>query len=234
MVVSNSWVYRGLSQGLGSPFARPWQGSVPRLGQSSVLSVQFPTEDDSSGSVLVGHRGPKVMDRYTVNALAVTLDYLTDSPVSPLKRELVECPDPFCSDISHDIFEFSETCFYIRAKSVPLKKLPVIAEMMRGVIEGISHRKEPLDMKRMATIIHRQILDSKEKLEDSPHYTFADAVIEDFLYSQGSEGLKERLNSIEHLQRLSSEPEEFWIDFIARYFVSSPCIVVSIRRSHLI
>ncbi|XP_015753164.1 PREDICTED: uncharacterized protein C3H1.02c-like [Acropora digitifera] len=96
------------------PYERPWQSSVPPVSQNVEKVVKFPTEDEESGSVLFGFRGPPGMDRYSVSAVSVMLDYLSDTSIAPLQRELVEIQDPFCSDISCDVLEFSETSLLLK------------------------------------------------------------------------------------------------------------------------
>ena len=47
------------------------------------------------------------------------MEYLTDSPVAPLQRELVEVEEPVCSDV--DLFELENkmTVFGITLSGVP-------------------------------------------------------------------------------------------------------------------
>ena len=40
--------------------------------------------------VCVAWRGPSALDRYNLMAMGMLLEYLTDTPVAPLQRELVE------------------------------------------------------------------------------------------------------------------------------------------------
>ena len=43
-------------------------------------------------------------DNYSIEALKVVMTYLTDSPVATLQQVLVECPDPYCSDVRVDCY----------------------------------------------------------------------------------------------------------------------------------
>ena len=58
--------------------------------------------------------------------MKVIMTYLTDSPVATLQQILVECADPYCSDVSFDFIENSESCLYITAENVPTEKLDEI------------------------------------------------------------------------------------------------------------
>ena len=44
--------------------------------------------------VCVAWRGPSALDRYSFTAVGVLLEYLTDTPVAPLQRDLVEVSWP--------------------------------------------------------------------------------------------------------------------------------------------
>ncbi len=62
-------------------------------------------------------------DDFSIEAMKVIMTYLTDSPVATLQQILVECPDPYCSDVSFDFIENSEGCLYITAENVPMENL---------------------------------------------------------------------------------------------------------------
>eukprot|EP00795_Rhopilema_esculentum_P010837 gene10837-19653_t len=81
-------------------------------------------------------------------------------------------------------------------------------------------------MERMNTVIHREILDSLDKLEDNPHDTMAQGLIGDFLYSNKPEQLKEYLNDLPRLEQLNKEPEQFWIDLLKKYLIDRPKVVI--------
>lgn len=207
------------------PYHRPWQTPVPPLNETEKV-VRFPTEDEESGSVLVGFRGPHCSDRYSLSALSVMLDYLTDTSIAPLQRELVEIPDPFCSDISCDVEEFLETALIIKAENVPFEKLSATKDKIKEVLGNLVDGKEAIDMDRLGVVIHRKILDTKNRFENHPHDTFADAIVGDFLYSSKPEDLQTRLNIIQDLDKLRKEPVNYWLDFLKKYFISSPGVVV--------
>ncbi|XP_015753163.1 PREDICTED: uncharacterized protein C05D11.1-like [Acropora digitifera] len=208
------------------PYERPWQSSVPPVSQNVEKVVKFPTEDEESGSILFGFRGPPGMDRYNVSAVSVMLDYLSDTSIAPLQRELVEIQDPFCSDISCDVLEFSETSLLLKAANVPFEKLSATKDKIKEVLGNIADGKEAIDMKRMSVVIHRKILETKDKFEKNPHDTFADIIIGDFLYSSKPEELQARANVIQDLEKLQSEPVNFWVSCLNKYFVLSPSVVI--------
>ena len=179
----------------------------------------------------MGFRGPSCRDHYSISTLSVILDYLSDTSIAPLQRELVEIPDPFCSDISCDIMEFLESAFVIKAENVPFEKLSAAKEKVKEVLGSLSNGKEAIDMNRLGVVIHRKILDSKNRFENYPHDTFADAIVGDFLYSAKPEDLQARLSTIQDLEKLRHEPVSYWLGFLKKYFISTPSVVVSDKNS---
>lgn len=175
----------------------------------------------------MGFRGPPCKDFYSLSALSIILDYLTDTSIAPLQRELVEIPDPFCSDISCDTMTFLASSFLIKAENVPFDKLSAANEKIKEVLGNLAIGKEPIDMNRLGVVIHRKILDTKNRFENYPHDTFADAIVGDFLYSLRPEDLQARLNTIQDLEKLRQEPVDYWLTFLKKYFISSPSVVVS-------
>ena len=48
--------------------------------------------------------------------------------MAPLQRELVEVPDPFCSDVHQSVMENAETCVGFTLTGVPTEKLCCIKD----------------------------------------------------------------------------------------------------------
>jgi Zn-dependent M16 (insulinase) family peptidase len=65
---------------------RPWSSIPPPLTSSSTYDIQFPSEDESMGSVYIGWRGPDWTDFESLDALHILWTYLTDSTLAPLQR----------------------------------------------------------------------------------------------------------------------------------------------------
>ena len=73
---------------------------------SSPLTISFPSEDESRGTISIAWRGPPYDERSQWAHLSLVWDYLTDSAASPLQLAFVENDDPLCADIgpAHDVF----------------------------------------------------------------------------------------------------------------------------------
>ncbi|XP_071956159.1 uncharacterized protein C05D11.1-like [Antedon mediterranea] len=215
-----------IEKGALPPYTRPWQSPVPPLPESVVRTIPYPSDDESNGMVYIGWRGPKSQDLYEMSALNVILEYLTDTSVAPLQREFVEIEDPYCSKVRKSIIENSEACFYIKFDNTPVGKLDQIKQKLLTVIGDIVSGKEAIDMTRMASVIHREILDSLNNMEERPHDTFAFICIGDFLYGNKAEELNKRLNQIEDFKKLIKEPAEFWNNLLKRYVTEAKAVTI--------
>ncbi|XP_026679888.1 uncharacterized protein C05D11.1 [Diaphorina citri] len=92
-----------MAKGDRGDFTRSWQSPVPPLTASLDKSVPYPCDNEDNGMVYIGWRGPSaVTELYKLTACAVLLKYLTDTPVSPLPKEFVDIPDPYCSEVSSE------------------------------------------------------------------------------------------------------------------------------------
>ncbi len=69
---------------------RPWQSPVPPLKDSVTKEIPFPTAETEDGIVRVGVRGPSALDRLAMAAAGVLMEYLADTAVAPIQRDLVE------------------------------------------------------------------------------------------------------------------------------------------------
>eukprot|EP00794_Sanderia_malayensis_P015886 gene15886-17486_t len=215
-----------VSKGDLPEFCRPWQSPVPELKETVERTIEFPTEDESNGMILIGWRGPHVLEYYKLAALDILMQYLTETSAAPFQKELVEIDDPFCSDIYYSEMENFETCFYLKASGVPKGKLIQVRERVEKVLNDIANKVSSIDMERVGILIHREILDTLDKLEDSPHDNLASGVIGDFLYSDTPERLEDYFNDVPRLERLKNENSEFWLALLVEFLVEKPKVVI--------
>ncbi|XP_041346924.1 LOW QUALITY PROTEIN: uncharacterized protein C05D11.1-like, partial [Gigantopelta aegis] len=176
-----------LSKGQLSSFDRPWQSPIDPLESTKVEEVPFPTSEEDDGLVRIGWRGPKAKERYAMTAMEVLMEYLTDTPVAPLQRDLVEIEEPYCCDVDVLQLENNVTVFGITLEGVPTEKLVNINIKVKEVLEKLSNGTEEIDVKRMTNILNQRILKVANQVEESPHYFFAFSLIGDFLFGDTPE-----------------------------------------------
>ncbi|XP_041369326.1 uncharacterized protein C05D11.1-like [Gigantopelta aegis] len=214
------------SKGDLPPFTRPWQSEVPPLESNVEQVIAYPSDDEKYGMVYIGWRGPKAKEQYRMLSLGVLMQYLSDSAIAPLQRELVEIADPYCSKIRDAMIENSESCVYFQFQNVPLDKLKLIHPKLVDILRNLATGNEPFDMKRMSNLIHRSMLETLNSVEDSPHDAMAFILLSDFLYGDNQEDLEMRVNSIANYKKMKLEPETYWREILEQYFVDKPTIVM--------
>lgn len=215
-----------------SSYARPWQSPVPPLLETVEKTVSYPCDDEESGMVVMAWRGPLAKEQKRLSALLVLMEYLTYTSVSPMQRDFVELEEPYANDISYSIIENSESCFYFHFDNVPLGKLQEISPRLLTLFENLSQKKEMIDMKRMKSIIHRQILEAMSALEDAPHSYIAFHIIGEFLYGNTLDDMTSRLNQIDFFRQLETEPQDYWVDLLTSVFIGKKYVLILGQPSH--
>uniref|UniRef100_A0A8C4QG71 Peptidase M16 C-terminal domain-containing protein n=1 Tax=Eptatretus burgeri TaxID=7764 RepID=A0A8C4QG71_EPTBU len=166
---------------------RPWLSPVPEFVASLQKLVLYPSDDESTGIVTLCWRGPMAKELFEMTAIGTLMEYLTDTPISPLQRELVEIAEPFCNKVKWSVQENSVGCVLIKSCNVPFQKLHDVRAKVFDTLERISNGTDVLDMQRMQTVIHRQILETRNHMEEHPHKSVAFHCIGHFLYGDQEE-----------------------------------------------
>ncbi|OWF39921.1 uncharacterized protein C05D11.1-like [Mizuhopecten yessoensis] len=213
-----------ISKGSRSSFIRPWMSEVPPLEKPVVISLPYAADEETHGMVNLAWRGPHVKDQYLMNALHILQEYLSDSAISPLQKELVEVEEPYCSQISASVIENSKTLIYFNFTNVTTSKLTEVKQKVNEVLRK-THQGS-LDMARIDSIVHRKILESLRRIEDAPHDTLSFIIIGDFLYSQDKADTDGRVNVVTQYQKMKAEKEDFWKDLLARFFLNEVQVVI--------
>ncbi|XP_069943754.1 uncharacterized protein C05D11.1 isoform X1 [Cherax quadricarinatus] len=216
-----------LSKGNRGPFTRPWQSSVPPLVSSVDELVQYPSDTEDTGLVIVAWRGPSSV--YQINELlsmGVLMEYLTHSSVSPLPSIFVEVDDPLSSSVQHSCYENSDSACYFEFSGVPHQKINDVKPLLMDTLKRLSTGKTDINMQTMKDIISNLMLRQDSRMETSPHDTVADHIIGDILYGQTCQDMDTRLNKKRWLEHLLHEPYKYWINLIHKYFIEGPSVVV--------
>ncbi|CAH1389034.1 unnamed protein product [Nezara viridula] len=206
-------------------FIRPWQTPVLPLTSSIDINVPYPNDEEDIGLVYMGWRGPSaVNDFYRMTACSILLKYLTDTTVSPLPKEFVDVPDPYASKVWFSMSENSESLLLLNFDNVPIGKIHQVKPKLDSVLSSILNSEKPIDMKRLSTVINRYKLEILSNLENSPHDCIAFMVIGYVLYGNTPEDLDDRLNQVKLIEKLLTEPMEFWTGLLRTYLVEGHCV----------
>lgn len=169
-------------------FHRPWQTPVKPLEAAQDLKIVYPSDEEDSGLVYVGWRGPKSSTEQTkLTACSVLLRYLSHTSVSPLQQKFVEVEDPLASGISYSMMENTESLLYVEFECVPVDKIEAIKPKLMEQLQQLAKGGGTFDMNRMKTIVEKMILESYVALEDTPHDSAAYVIIGDVLYGINQE-----------------------------------------------
>ncbi|KAI9173167.1 hypothetical protein H9P43_007298 [Blastocladiella emersonii ATCC 22665] len=157
---------------------RPWVHSdLPDVAKTTTETVYFPDEDESTGNVVLGFRGPAVVDAKAVAMVDALLMYLTDSSVSLLKREFVEAETPLATDVNYYMAQYKKTGVMVFFNSVATEDLAKVeTEVMRALAD---HK---IDMTRMRNVLELRRLRSMNAVESDPAMAIAGMVITHYLY----------------------------------------------------
>eukprot|EP00743_Colponemidia_sp_Colp-15_P003789 GILK01004087.1.p1 GENE.GILK01004087.1~~GILK01004087.1.p1 ORF type:complete len:1022 (-),score=207.76 GILK01004087.1:87-3122(-) len=191
---------------------RPWASPIPALESTVRETVLFPSDEEDTGLVLVAWRGPKWMDFDGQTALRTLWTYLTQSAISPLNKEFVEIPDPYCSKVRYSFIENQEACLYVSFDNVPKSKLTLIEPKLFEVLNRIA--VEGIDESRMRELLYQRRLKHMNLYECNAGEAAAGVLITDFLY--GSEtSLKSQIQELERYEALSQRPSSWWVQLLS-------------------
>ena len=152
---------------------------------NSPLVINFPSEDESRGTISIAWRGPPYSQRSTWTHLSLLWDYLTESAASPLQLAFVENDDPICAHVgpARDIFTqgyhqvwFSE-CDVDRMEEV----VPLFYDVMVKQCDD-KDNVSAFDVGRMKTVIRRYRRRLLEASERRPTDVMVDGIIRNFMY----------------------------------------------------
>ncbi|VVC45099.1 Peptidase M16, C-terminal,Metalloenzyme, LuxS/M16 peptidase-like,Peptidase M16, N-terminal [Cinara cedri] len=214
-----------ISKGSRGDYVRPWQSPVDPLTKSSNYVIYYPSDEEYNGLVNIGFRGPN--DIYDHIACQLLLKYLTETPISPLPKEMVEIEDPYCSDASHFITSHNEPSIHISFENVPLDKMgDLISTKFDEILNKLMTDNSYFDLERLRTFIKRFKLNLLGSLDNLPHEVLCSIIIDDFLYGKNLADLELRLNKITILNELQNKEITFWKNILQKYFIDGPKIVV--------
>lgn len=215
-----------ISKGPLGDFIKPWQTPVPPLLKSTDITIQYPSDDVSTGLVLIAWRGPKFNERRNIVAVQMLLNYLTSNAISPIHRDLIEIDDPFCSEVGGGVSEYSEGRIDILCLNVLFGKLHSVKSKVFEVLNKIANEEEPIDMKQMQNEINRIILSILSGLESQSHKFVSTLLIEDFLYSTSSVTSEGIFNSVSILKEMLKSDKNFWLNLLKKYLIDGHVICV--------
>ncbi|KAI2084829.1 hypothetical protein LOZ36_004469 [Ophidiomyces ophidiicola] len=206
------------------PFQRPWIDSMqsPLLDKSIVETVEFPEEDESFGEIEIRFLGPDCNDRIQSAALNVSLLYLAGSSAALLENVLVE-KEHATTAVYYSTDERPRTEIRFTLTSVATENLHNVERRFFEVLRDAMQQE--IDMKYMRECIERQRRNWKFSVENSAS-SFADYVINDFLFGPKNGTKLLQVANMEEYQELESWHDNHWRGFIKQYLADAPHVSV--------
>jgi Zn-dependent M16 (insulinase) family peptidase len=199
-----------------APFKRPWIESkrTPPLSKTTVDTVEFPEEDESSGEIQIAFLGPEAKDDKAETAINTILMYLAGSSVSILVNTLVE-KEHLASMVYFWVKNHYDMILYFNLTSVATEKLADVEKRFFEVLKD--HASRPLDMNYLKDCLHRfkrQVRFTSEVGNDE----YKDPVIKDHLFgNRDGSDLEYSLGSLKVFDELEEWTEEEWRSYMKKW-----------------
>ncbi|CAO3700145.1 unnamed protein product [Rhizopus microsporus] len=205
------------------PKPRPWNPApeIPNLKHNTVETVLFPGEPESLGEVTVTWLGPRWNEFLEIQAIYMMNTYLTDTPISPLKRLFVECKSPYCSEVDFRIVERSRVAVTLMLRNVQLDKIDTVIPKLMEALQNIVAESD-FDMTRMLTLIQKEKLRIFDEYETRAAFTLPLSAITASIY--GEIGTKDFVNAFQqpkYLDELIKFSKNDWLDLLNRVYLET-------------
>ena len=231
---------------MASQLPRPWSLPVAPVATTDVpgiltgagaegtyKSVPFPSEDESTGVVSMGWRGPKYDDHGTWMLVKLLWTYLTEGAVAPLTKALVEIEKPLCSRVAPADEVFSEGYHQVWFRDA---KVGTLEEIPKAFFAELQKAIQTFDLERMSVVIAQRRRRTLEQLERAPTDASIRSVIEHFLYAaRGPDDaaaaaematLAAGVDALPHLEAAEKVSVQDWADLVRTYILDQPCATV--------
>uniref|UniRef100_A0A0K0DFE2 Peptidase_M16 domain-containing protein n=1 Tax=Angiostrongylus cantonensis TaxID=6313 RepID=A0A0K0DFE2_ANGCA len=215
-------------------FQRPFSINLKPPVESSEHHVLCPSEDESRGMVQISWFGYQPTDFQEEAAFEVLFDYLSYTPVSPLQREFVLIEKPLASYVSFHVTEQTTCLIDLIFSGVPTDRLDdVKKEFMDKVVK--EHLEDKTwDLERMGFLVDQSAKNELKKMEKKPATELFKHMISHQLYGSKEDQLKTRVNKLELIRRLRSEPASFWSGLIKKYFVNPHVVIIGVPSEKMV
>lgn len=204
---------------------KAWTTSIEPLSETIIETINYPSDEETNGTIMIGWRGPDCLSDYeTLQACLVLLHYLCSSPISPLRRDLMEVDEPLVSHMDFQVIEHRYALILIKLSGIPMEKCGDIDSHLMSVIRGIANQDESFDMDRMRIIIQNYFYETElNEMERQPHLHVFRKVLPTIVYgneeTNDQELLEKRFNIDTLTNEMLAKSEEDWLELLKQYFV---------------
>ncbi|RYO93817.1 hypothetical protein DL766_005097 [Monosporascus sp. MC13-8B] len=200
---------------LDAPFRRPWIESAqpPALKRTTVETIEFPEEDESTGDMVIAFFGPNCVDVVETTALNVLLTYLCGSSVAVLENVIVE-KEELASSVSYWWDARPNTVIWLQPTGVATEKLEFVEQRVISLLKEVASK--PLNMVYMNECIQRERRQIKAQAEESESF-YSTNIITDYLFGSRDGSTLRDLSSLGEYSTLEKWTDEQWRGFLKKW-----------------
>ncbi|KAI1639667.1 zinc metalloprotease [Biscogniauxia mediterranea] len=204
---------------LDAPFRRPWIESAqpPPLKTTTIETIEFPEEDESTGDMIVGFFGPNCIDMVEASALNILLTYLCGSSVAVLENVMVE-KEELASSVAYWLDSRPNNVIWFQPTGVATEKLAFVEQRLISLLKEVASK--PLDMAYMNECIQRERRQVKASAEESESF-FATNIITDYLFGRRDGSTLKDLETLSEYEVLEKWTDEQWRNFLKKWIVDA-------------
>jgi Zn-dependent M16 (insulinase) family peptidase len=208
-------------------FVKPFMTKIEELKESVISNVKYSADSEETGNVMISFRGPKINEYLEINALDFIIRYLTNNILAPIRKEMIEIKDPYCSNIAYNLDEKKESFFYFYFCNVEYSKIENIKDKFFEVIKNVYDKEEEFNLNRIKDMIENDLISELYQLESSAEEILSDNLIVDYLYSNKNEDLDEYIDNTKRYKLLLNKPTSYWLGIIKKYMLDKKFVCVN-------
>ncbi|EMR62792.1 putative zinc metalloprotease protein [Eutypa lata UCREL1] len=200
---------------LDTPFRRPWIESPqpPTLKETTIETIEFPEEDESTGDMVVAFFGPNCTDVVETTALNVLLTYLCGSSVAVLENVIVE-KEELASSVSYWFDARPDTVIWLQPTGVATEKLEFVEQRLISLLKEVSSK--PLDMVYINECIQRERRQVKAHAEESESF-YSTNIISNYLFGKRDGSTLKELASLDEYDVIEKWTDDQWRAFLKKW-----------------
>lgn len=198
-----------------APFKRPFVDSPqpPPLEKTTVETVEFPEEDESTGEIVVAFFGPSCLDLVGSTAVSILQQYLCGSSASVLSNIMVE-REELASSISYWTDSRPNSLIWFGPTGVATEKLEHVEHRLTELLKEVASK--PLDMKYLKDCVRRERRQVQFQAEDQESF-YSNNIITDYLFGKRDGSTLKEMQSLTEYDVLETWTDEQWRAFLRKW-----------------
>ena len=177
-------------------------------------TVSFPSPDNRDpGCVLIGFKSYSLDKPLEILAENLLIDYLINTPASPLSKDLVHIATPYCSHISYSRYMYSKTAVQLKFHESNPEHHHNLKDLVVKILRKVAN--SGMDIERMKLLAENKMLKEKFEIENNNLEKLASFSYSDFIYETKFSNLLGQYACIEdYYYQLINSSQAFWFTLL--------------------